>query len=278
MLGKQLIQSFYNRPPKFSYFNGCSQGGRQGLQLAQRYPEAYDGIAAAAPAVYWPQFFQAMLWPQMVMKTLGVYPRGCELEFLQSAVINQCDSDDGIIDGIIGDPDACIFDPFELIGAPFYCNETKSDIELSEAAAMVADTYQKGAQAPDGSFLWYGPRWGANLTSTIFGTPGLAATKCAVDGSSCTGKPFPFALFWVRYFAKKDPAWDFNGMTHKDFARTLRLAAQEYASVMGTDNADLTLFQEAGGRMITYHGLVRGENDHCDQAMREYLADNSINF
>lgn len=142
----------------------------------------------------------------MVMKMLDAYPRGCELEFLQSAVINKCDGDDGVIDGIIGDPASCVFSPFELVGAPFYCNETKSEIELSEAAAMVADSYQQGTRAPDGSFLWYGPSWGANLTSTIFGTPGLAATKCVEDGGACTGNPFPFALFWVRYFAKKDPA------------------------------------------------------------------------
>lgn len=197
------------------------------------------------------------------MKGLGVYPRGCELDFLQSAVINQCDGDDGIIDGIIGDPDACNFDPFELVGAPFYCNETKSDMELSEAAAEVARAFQAGARAADGSFLWYGPHWGANLTSTIFGTPGLAATTCVEDGASCTGKSFPFALFWVRYFAKKDSGWDFNSMSLEDFTRTFRLAAQEYGSVIGTSDPDLTLFQDTGGKIITYHGLVRAKNEHC---------------
>ncbi|KAI1245105.1 hypothetical protein MGN70_011994 [Eutypa lata] len=257
LIGKDLIQSFYGEPPKYSYFNGCSQGGRQGLQLAQRYPEAYDGIAAATPAVYWPQFFQGMLWPQLVMQTLGQYPHGCELDFLQSAVINHCDGDDGIVDGIIAHPNSCEFDPFQLIDTTFYCNETKSDMKLSEAAAKVADACHTGPHGPDGKFLWYGPHWGSNLTRTIFGTPGLAATTCSENGTSCEGLPFPFALFWVRFFVKKDPNWEFTSMTPKDFAQTFQLAVQEYTSIIGTADPDLSLFRDAGGKMITYHGLVR---------------------
>ncbi|KAI1416400.1 Tannase/feruloyl esterase [Hypoxylon sp. FL1857] len=256
LIGKHLIKSFYGQPPKFSYFNGCSQGGRQGLQLAQRYPDAYDGIAASAPAVYWPQFFQAMLWPQMVMKTLGQYPHGCELDFLQSAAINHCDANDGIVDGIIADPNSCQFDPFELVDTLFYCNETRSDMRLSQAAAEVAAAYHTGARAPDGKFLWYGPYWGANFTRTIFGSPGLAATACDEKGTSCKGLPFPFALLWMKFFAMKDPKWDFASMTPRDFAQTFHLVAQEYASIYGTADPDLSLFRDAGGKMITYHGLA----------------------
>ncbi|KAH6646161.1 Tannase/feruloyl esterase [Truncatella angustata] len=253
LIGKHLTKSLYGESPKFSYFNGCSQGGRQGIQLAQRYPDAYDGIAAATPAIYWPQFFQAMLWPQLVMNELGEYPRTCELDFLQSAVINKCDADDGIVDGIIMDPDSCEFDPLELVGTPFYCNETGGDHEISNAGARVAQAYQAGAHGPDGEFLWYGPHWGANLTQTIFGTPGLAATDCTDE--KCTGKPFMFSLFWMKFFATKNPSWSLDGVTRKEYARIFRLAVQEFTSIYGTADPDLSLFQEAGGKMITYHGL-----------------------
>jgi feruloyl esterase len=104
--------TFTISPPPYSYFIGCSQGGHQGLELAQRYPDAYDGLAAATPAVYWSQFFQAMLWAQMVMTEIEEYPRGCELGYLQGAVIKKCDADDGIEDDIILDPVKCQFDPF----------------------------------------------------------------------------------------------------------------------------------------------------------------------
>ncbi|KAH8160228.1 hypothetical protein CIB48_g8018 [Xylaria polymorpha] len=209
------------------------QGGRQGVQLAQRYPDAYDGIAAATPAIYWPQFFHAMLWPQLVMKTTAQYPHACELEFLQFAVINHCDGQDGILDGIIMDPETCKFDPFEFVDTSFYCNETRSTMQLSHGAAAVAAAYRAGARAPDGSQLW-----------------------CKEDGTSCEGIPFPYEMFWVRYFAMKDPDWDFKTMTPQSFARTFRLATQEYTFIIyGTSDPNLSLFRDAGGKMITYHAL-----------------------
>lgn len=189
------------------------------------------------------------------MNELGEYPHGCELDFLQSQVINKCDADDGIVDGIIMDPDACDFDPFEVVGTVFYCNETRSDREVTLAAAQVASAYHAGARGPDGEFLWHGPHWGANLTQTIFGTPGLAATAC--EGETCTGKPFPFGVFWMRYFALKDPTWSLSSMTSREYARVFRLAAKEFASIYNTVDPDLSMFRDAGRKMITYHGLVR---------------------
>ncbi|TGJ81023.1 hypothetical protein E0Z10_g7738 [Xylaria hypoxylon] len=229
----------------YSYFNGCSQGGRQALQLAQRYPDAYDGIAAATPAVYWPQFFQAMLWSQLVMNDIKEYPYGCELDYLQSAVISKCDGDDGIIDGIIMDPDSCKFDPFSLVGASFHCNETGHDMLLGRAAAAVFDAYHTGARGPDNEFLWYGPNYGANLTHTIFGTPSLAATNCM--NGTCVGSPFAYGLFWVGLFGEKDPTWNFSSMTNEKYSRVFHLASQEYASIFGTVDPNLSLFSQAGG-------------------------------
>ena len=62
VVGKQLIQAYYGQAPKYSYWNGCSTGGRQGLMMAQRYPEDYDGVLAGAPAIHWDKFQAYQIW------------------------------------------------------------------------------------------------------------------------------------------------------------------------------------------------------------------------
>lgn len=71
-LGKEVTRAFYGSPPNYSYWNGCSTGGRQGHMMAQRYPKQYNGILANAPAMNWADFIPAMYWPQQVMNQLGM--------------------------------------------------------------------------------------------------------------------------------------------------------------------------------------------------------------
>ena len=102
--------------------------------LAQRYPDAYDGIAAAAPALNWAQFFPAATWAQVMMSITGQYPSKCEIDALTDAAVAACDPLDGVIDGIISDVSRCFFDPFALIGSTAYCLSTNTTITISEAA------------------------------------------------------------------------------------------------------------------------------------------------
>lgn len=71
-LGKAVTKAYYGKAPDHSYWNGCSQGGRQGYMMAQRYPEQYDGILATAPAVGYGQIFMQFYWAQAVMNDLGI--------------------------------------------------------------------------------------------------------------------------------------------------------------------------------------------------------------
>jgi hypothetical protein len=70
-LGKAVAMVYYGKAPSYSYWNGCSTGGRQGHMMAQRYPGQYDGILATAPAIYWNQLMMELFWPHAVMNELG---------------------------------------------------------------------------------------------------------------------------------------------------------------------------------------------------------------
>jgi hypothetical protein len=74
-LGKAVTHSYYGKVPSYSYWNGCSQGGRQGYMMAQKYPDQYDGILATAPAIYWNELMMQLFWPQVVMNENGGFSR-----------------------------------------------------------------------------------------------------------------------------------------------------------------------------------------------------------
>ena len=95
-LAKAIVDSFYGKAPKYSYWHGCSTGGRQGLIHAQRYPNNYDGILAAAPAINWASFLVAEFWGQYLMRAEKYFPPTCEFEAIRAAAIEACDEIDGV--------------------------------------------------------------------------------------------------------------------------------------------------------------------------------------
>ena len=119
VIGRQLTQAFYGKPPSYAYWNGCSTGGRQGLMMAQRYPEDYNGIVAGAPAIHWDRFQAAQIWPQMVMRREnGGAISPAKLTMATGAAVAACDAADGVIDKVIDDPRTCRFDARTLMCQP----------------------------------------------------------------------------------------------------------------------------------------------------------------
>ena len=137
IIGKSISESFYGVPPKYSYFTGCSQGGRQGLMLAQRYPDAFDGIAAAAPAINWNSFLVQDLWPSVLMDKLRAYPPSCEFDAITAAAIEACDAEDGVVDGVISHPETCKFDPMDIVGRTINCTNFGRNWTISSSAAEI---------------------------------------------------------------------------------------------------------------------------------------------
>ncbi|KAL7624410.1 hypothetical protein AAE478_005974 [Parahypoxylon ruwenzoriense] len=259
IIGKSVIKSYYGKPPLFSYWSGCSQGGRQGMKLAEKYPAAFDGIAASAPALDFAGLGVGALWPQVVIKAMGQYPENCELIAITEAAVGSCDSDDGRIDNVISHPDACSFDPFSVANKSISCTDTgrPESVQISEAAAKVANATWTGARAADGSFLWWGLKKGTRLVEGNLGflvNPGLATTICSSNGT-CTGKPTEIADQWIRFLVKKDPSFDVTKVTMAEFEALFQASMEEYRSIFNVE-PNLDAFRDVGGKMLSYHGLA----------------------
>ena len=249
LISKSVVESFYGRPADYSYWSGCLQGGRQGHMFAQRYPDIFDGIAAAAPAINWAQFFTGQTFPQLVLSELGEVPHPCEYETLTKAVIDACDANDGLIDGLISHPDACSFDPYQLVGTPVECSEPGPSV-ISKAAAAAMDAVWHGTRTANGSLLWPGTGYETSVTN------GVLATQCSGDGTCASPRLSLFTDF-ITYFVEKNAEFNIDSLTRDDFVRVFKKGVREYSSILNTDVPDLSEFRAAGGKMLTYHGLVR---------------------
>ena len=260
-IAKDVTKSFYGQPAKFSYWNGCSQGGRQGFMLAQRYPEAYDGIAAGAPAINWNKLFFNAAWAQVMMSMTKQFPTKCELDALTEAAVASCDLLDGVADGIVSDVDNCFFNPFSIVGSVRNCTSTGKAVTISEGAAAIANATWEGPRGPDGEFLWYGVDVASDLTGSdgSDGTPfqlAIATTTCDAN-DKCTGAPAGLGEAWLQLFVKKDPEWNYTLVNSvEEYTRLFKLAFQEYESTIETADPDLSAYRKAGGKIMTYHGLV----------------------
>src|SRR5580765_3609829 len=157
VVGKALTQAFYDKAPRYSYFVGGSTGGRQGLMEAQRFPDDYDGIVSACPAINWHRFVSASLWPQVVMLASTNFVSKAKLEAAPAAAIAACDNDDGVKDGVIDDPFRCAYDPKALVGTKV------GDDTFTEADAAVIRKIWEGPRTQDGRFMWYGLERGADM-------------------------------------------------------------------------------------------------------------------
>jgi pimeloyl-ACP methyl ester carboxylesterase len=265
VIGKAITRQYFGMEAKYTYWNGCSTGGRQGLVVAQRYPEDYDGILAACPAINLPKLGVGGYWVQLVMSRLGEFPPACQLDAVVNEAIAACDELDGLKDGVVAWPDSCDFEPGTVVGRPFSCNGSPDTI--SAAAAKVAKAAWSGAISSAGEQISFGYPVGTPLTGTI----ALANTVCA-DGK-CTGSPFPIAVDWIRLFVAKDPNFDFQNITFQSFEALMHKSIQEYDGIIGSHDSDLSELKRLGKKMITWHGIndelltVRSTREYYEAAM-----------
>ncbi|KAL5313937.1 hypothetical protein ACEPPN_018361 [Leptodophora sp. 'Broadleaf-Isolate-01'] len=252
LMGKALTESYYGVPPKFSYFTGCSQGGRQGMMLAQRYPDAFDGIAASAPAINWNEFVLEAFWPSFQMRQQGVFPPSCELDAITSAALAACDGLDGVTDGVITDPDSCPFDAMSVVGTTFNCSNFGTEFQISSGAATLMNSVWAGPKAADNTSIWFGLPKGAMVT----GTPtdmAIMATTCSSNGT-CVATDLEIGSDWIKLFLLRDSSFNMSSLTNADFESLVHVAKQQYDSIIGTNDPDLSAFKARSGKLLGYHG------------------------
>jgi feruloyl esterase len=236
--GKALTEAMYGVAPKYSYFNGCSTGGRQGLMEAQRYPQDYHGIMSAAPAINWNRFHLQHLWGPVVMNAAGNPVASCKLAAATAAAIAACDGIDGVKDGVIEDPKRCTYDPKPLVGT------SAGDCgAFTDADVNVIRKLWEGPRRADGSFMWYGLARGADMNA-------LWSSR----GTPLRPVPFGLSMDWFRYFLTQDPKFDGNAVTPASYERFWDQSVEQYANVIATDNPDLTGFRDRAGKAIVWHG------------------------
>ncbi|MCW4461994.1 tannase/feruloyl esterase family alpha/beta hydrolase [Sphingomonas sp. BT-65] len=232
---KQVIAAYYAAPLAASYFHGCSDGGRQALIEARRFPEDYDAIIAGAPAIPWTRMASAFASNSLALSRPGAALGAAQLKLLQTASLAKCDKLDGVADGVIGNPRQCRFDPAEL-----QCKAGEADC-LTAAQVEAARHLYQGPKTPDGKSFYPGFAPGAEAAE---GTWAMWLT--AADSQHAK-----FSTQFFRYFVHADPEWP---LSRFDLVRDYALAKARVGSELDADDPDLGAFFRRGGRLLMYHG------------------------
>ncbi|GAA4663279.1 MULTISPECIES: tannase/feruloyl esterase family alpha/beta hydrolase [Amycolatopsis] len=241
VVGKAVTQRFYPDQIRYSYFTGCSTGGREALMEAQRYPADYNGIVSGAPAINWTSWVPAALWPPLVMKQLNDALPSCKEDAFTQAVVKACDGDDGITDGIIGDPASCDWNADELVGESTPCGT----ITATDAAVM--NKIWKGPELTGGLPLWYGLTRGAS--------PSMIAGTTTANGVT-TPEPFGLPVAWLGTWLQRNPDWDWRTLTYDRFSQLFAQSRLQFSSTLDTNDPDLSAFNSNGGKILMWHGLA----------------------
>jgi len=234
---KQILVAYYGKSEEKAYFDACSDGGREALMEAQRFPEDYDGILAGAPANAW----STMLPPgagalQSLIADPKAYISDKKLPTIQKASLAACDLLDGVSDGIIGDPAQCHFDPEVL-----RCKSGDGLDCLTQPQIDVLNTLYAGEKDAQGQTIFPGYTLGDETAwkEWIVGED---------PGSSLSSQ---FVQNYFRYMVTGDPK--FNILT-ANVGELLHESNQKAAADLDATNPDLSKFAAHGGKLILYHG------------------------
>ncbi|KAI0386498.1 tannase and feruloyl esterase [Hypomontagnella monticulosa] len=235
VIGKDLSEKFYGKKPEYSYWFGCSTGGRQGMSEAQRYPEDYDGIFAGAPAINWDRFVLADYWPVAAQKQEGDPVPLCKFNAITNASVKACDLLDGATDGLISNPLKCKFDAKTLVDVEVQC-DGNATTTITENDAVVWSNIRNGLEDSEGNSLWYGLEPGTDYKN-LAELPGFLISRQ-----------------WIADFLLDSPGLDLSNIKQDELVDLFHQSVSEFGDLWATDNPDLSAFSERGGKILTWHG------------------------
>jgi hypothetical protein len=286
VIGKQLVQAFYGQPAKYSYWNGCSTGGRQGLRMAQDYPDDYDGILAGAPAIHWDRFQAGHAWYPVVQLRENGGPIGggappvlaAKEKLATARAVAACDVQDGVSDGVLEDPRSCKYSaaqdrtvtkadcaasdgtcltPTEASAIDKMWQGPVACSERDGGACKVPDLATRDLDARGSQRLWYGNTRGTDLT--------------ALGGAM----PFMVAIEQPRYWVYFNPSWDWTTLDYATYPQFFKDTVEKVGPLMASDNPNLAPFRGSDGKLVLWHGwsdqliVPTGTVDYYDRVAHE---------
>ena len=244
-VAKLIVKQFYGSTPRHAYFAGCSDGGREALMEAQRYPADYDGILAGAPANNWTALLSmAAEDTKALLVPASAFIPQSKIPTIERAVTAACDEIDGVRDGILSDPRECKFDPVSI-----QCKEGQdTDKCLTGPQVTALKVIYAGLRDAKGQMVHPGYLPGAEQGRK----GGAGGWEDWITGSA----PGESALsgFAIGYFS--DMVFDKTDWDVKTFIvdRDLPIARQKTAEALDAVNPNLSSFSSHGGKLILYHG------------------------
>jgi len=232
LASKTIIAAYYASAPKFSYWNGCSAGGRQAMKEAQRFPADFDGIIAGAPGLDWTgRAAQAVRVMKALESNEAARLTPAQAQLLHRAAISACDASDGVKDGLIADPAQCVVDPSGLQCKDGDAGTCLSPAQVETARLIYSPMNNPGTKrqiaglAPGSELGWTSTGWTASARAT------------GVD-------QFRFLVF-------NDPLWDAQRFAGES---DMAIAEESDHDIINALDPNLKPFIDRGGKLIQYHG------------------------
>ncbi len=291
-IGKAMSRLLYNMTADekiYTYYQGCSEGGREGWSQVQRYGEEYDGVIPGAPALRFAQQQVQHLYSNVVEQTLDYYPSPCELAQIVNATITFCDPLDGKTDGVVSRTDLCKlhFNVSSVIGTPYSCaasgggsmggNSTGTgppttagkmkrqmgapggggggsstpavNGTVSSQAAAVAQAIMDGLHTTDGKRAYFSYQPSAAFTDAQ--TTYDNTTNSFKLSIAGTGGEFVTRFIQL---VEEDNLPNLDNVTYDTLRDWMQEAWNKYEDTLQTTLPDLTPFYSRGGKVLSYHG------------------------
>ncbi|KAL6922572.1 hypothetical protein FSST1_006598 [Fusarium sambucinum] len=276
-IGKYITKELYGMASTskvYTYYEGCSDGGREGMSQVQRWGDEYDGVIAGAPAFRFAQQQVLHVYPAAVEQTLDYYPPPCELKKIVNATIAACDGLDGRKDGVISRTDLCKlkFNLKSLIGTKYYCAaETSSSLGFGFSKRQAPGSQQSNAPEQNGTVTAKGVAVAQAIYDGLFNSQKKRAYLSWQIGSELSdGEPtydnetekwtMNIPSTGGMYVAKfielldQDNLDNLDNVTYDTLVNWMDTGLVRYYDSLQTTHPDLTTFRKAGGKLLHYHG------------------------